>query len=75
MKHFSEKIPWYKKSRCSHMYIDTILEDDISQKSLKIKYFMVPFRFYLHWNFRTKIPAILPVIVGLGLQGYQIFFM
>ncbi|MCH7560960.1 MAG: hypothetical protein IIC67_06280 [Thaumarchaeota archaeon] len=75
MKGFSEKISWYKKSRHSYMYVDDIVKGDLDDKSLKIKYLMLPKKFQFYWNLRTKIPAILPVIVGLALQGYQIFFI
>ena len=74
MKSFQKKMPWYRKSWYSHMYVDNVIEDDIGKKSLQVKYMQLPWKFRWYWNWRTKIPSILPVIVGLGLQGYQIFF-
>ena len=74
MKSFSTRISWYRKSRYSHMYVDNVIEGDEGDKALQVKYLFVPERFRWHWNLRTKIPSILPVIIGLGFQGYQIFF-
>jgi len=75
MKSFSTKIPWYRKSRYSHMYVDDVIEGDEGNKHLQVKYLFVPDRFRWYWNRRTKIPSILPVIVGLVFQGIQLFFM
>lgn len=75
MKSFQKKIPWYRKSWYSHMYIDNIFEGDEGQKVLQVKYMFVPYTFRWYWNRRTKIPSILPVIVGLGFQGLQILFL
>ena len=75
MKSFQGKIRWYKKSRFSYMYVDVIVKGDRDEKEMKVKYLFVPKKFEWYWNTRTKIPSILPVIIGLVLQGYQIFFM
>ena len=64
-----EELP---KSKYSHMYIDNIVRGDYGNDILEVKYRQVPDKFRWHWNRRTKIPSLFPVIIGLAFQGLEL---
>ena len=71
-----EEKKWYKMLHWSTMYINDVEEDKQNGYSdtynAVVRYQEVPNKFRIEWTLKTKVISIIPVIVGLGFQGYQL---
>ena len=73
-KAFDEK-KWYTRLPWSILYIDEIVKEEtkfFDKWNVIVRHKEVPNRFHDIWILKTKVVSIIPVIVGLGFQGFQI---